>query len=820
MFFKKKDLITDEQLKQAETKYDVNKHIPTSITVLKDNQRKMVVKLTNRIDETGVIASSLIDTTQGISKAIESQLKSIELVVDEISNYSALAEEVFASIENSKGITHQTLTVAKEGSKTIDKSLESMDNIQSSMTTVKQAVGELYNKSQNVDELLTLIKDIADSTNLLALNASIEAARAGDAGRGFAVVANEVKKLATRSIESVTHINEILTEIKQSINNTSALMNETEDRVNIGRTLSNNSRSVFETIIKAAEETSAVSDEINHAVTKQNSSLEHVVESTYAMNEQFSMLINKVETTLLNTEYTSTSLKTLKKLSTELNSNNDSLMKELKSEDVSSTKLKSNAAYPLSTIDAMKCLDATEAEVFKNVHSTLTLINEHTKVSPGIAKCWRVLDDQITWEFQLRKGVKFHNGDVLSADDVIFSYERLLDPKLKSPNTWMLFDIEGAEEFSTGKAQKISGLEIINPHVIRIRLTSPSAGFLLNIGQVVCPIYSKKAFKNNGDIVGCGAYTIEVANDKVIHLKAFKDFYLGEPYIESLELIIDVKSIGQRFINKEYDYIKVDNATLYKAVMEKNMNLDVNDMLASYFVGFNMHSNHPIINNKEARQALNYAINKERIVENALGGLGSISSSPMPSLMLGGEAIKPYEYNPQKAKQMLKNAGISNFSLHLAARDGNQGGIFEKILKCVCEDLEAIGIKIKLSDYASSDFVGNKRYLTCDIFVSRWVADNGDPDNFLQPIFTPNGTGNFTSYNNPEVSELMSQAKEMLNPSKRLEIYTKISLLLKEEAPWVYLFHPKSGVAYHKHLSGMNINAMGFIAYDQLYTNI
>lgn len=819
MLFRKKKEHSLGETKNLNTEIAVKDLKSTKLAVFKNNQNKMLVRFKNRIDETTIISSNLIQTIQEISSSIEEQLKSIDNVVGEINNYSALAEEVIASIEDSKNISLQTLDVSKEGTSALDLSIKAIDDIQESVATVKVAVNELYDKSSNVDQLLALIKDIADSTNLLALNASIEAARAGEAGRGFGVVADEVKKLANRSIESVKHINDILTEIKQSIKNTTELMNVTDEKVNTGRTLSNNTKAVFQTIIDAANETVAVSEEMNHAVSTQTSSLESVIESAYSMSNKFSLLANKVETTQLNTEYTYTALETLQTLSSALTTNNSNLLNEVKSDDASGIKIKSFTQYALKHLDAMKALDLVEAQTFMNVHSMLTIINEKTMVSPGIAKCWNVLDDQVTWEFQLRKGIKFHNGDALTADDVVFSYERLLSPKTDSPNSWMLFDIEGAEEYAAGKAHSISGLQVLNPYVIRIRIKSPFAGFLLNLGQAACPIISKRAYQQNEQIVGCGAYTIETVNDDKIVLKAFKDFYLGEPFVETIELIADNKNVAESFANKDYDFIRVEDDASYKAAKAQNAQIDVVDLLAVYYVGFNMRSSHPLVKNKEARQALNYAINKERIIKEALGALGTAASSPMPSSMLGGKVIRPYEYDPEKAKRMLRQSGLNNFNISLASRDGHNGGVFSKILQYVLEDLKAVGFNVSVTDVPTSEFIGKKIFHSHDVFISRWIGDNGDQDNFLAPLFNPNSTSNFSSYTNSEVAELMEQAKKLLNPTKRMEIYEKINHILHEEAPWVYLFHPKLGVAYHNHLAGMNLNSLTIIRFDQIYTN-
>ena len=342
---------------------------------------------------------------------------------------------------------------------------------------------------------------------------------------------------------------------------------------------------------------------------------------------------------------------------------------------------------------------------------------------------------------------------------------------------------------------------------------------MLNLGQAACPIISKKAFQQYGQVVACGAYTLEAADDRRIVLKAFKDFYLGEPLVDTIELIADTQNIAESFTGKEYDFIRVEDDAVYKAAMAVNAHIDVVDMIAVYYMGFNMRSSHEIVKNRDARQALNHAINKERIIKEALGVLGTVASSPLPASMLGGKTIKPYEYDPEKAKRMLKQSGIKNFNITLAARDGSGGGVFAKTLKYILEDLEAVGFHIKVTDVTTSEFIEKKVFSTHDVFISRWIGDNGDPDNFLEPLFNPDNVSNMSGYNNNEIVTLMGEAKKLLNPTKRLEVYQKISQLLHQEAPWVYLFHPKLGVAYHAHLAGMNLNSRAIIRYDQLYLN-
>ncbi len=778
---------------------------------------RMIHRLSTQVDETSNIANGLIATTKQINEAIDVQLASIEGVVDEIGNYYALTEEVFASIESSKEITGRTLQVAEEGTGAVDSAMRSMDEIQHSVVTAKGAVDDLFLKSQNIDELITIIKEIADSTNLLALNASIEAARAGDAGRGFAVVANEVKRLASHSLESVERINQILGDFKNTIRNATALMDQTDTKVVAGREISENTRTVFKTIIEAAQESTAVSEEISHAVSKQSSTLEEVIKSTQDMTQQFDKLTNTVELTLLNTEFTSTSLASLNRLSSGLNEINEVLHQSAQLAGEIVTKINTIVSYLPQNLDPMLSSDAVETQLFLNLHATLVSINEQGNISPGIAKSWSVMDDGVTWEFQLRKGICFENGDPITTDDVRFSYERLLSPKLRSDLSWLLADIVGAKDFAEGRAASVSGIKVVNPQLIRIQLKAPYTGFLLNLGQANCSILSKKALESQGKIIGGGPFSLDHITAESAVLKANPHYFLGQPYTNEIHITTCSTERPERFKANTLDYFRIEDGQSYNDARSCGAQIQLVDLLAIYFMGFNLRSGHPLVKSKEARQALNHAIDKKLIIERALGGLGSVASNPLPSAMLGGYSPQPYAYDPQKAQHMLKSAGITNKRLSLCARDVKAGGVFAHTVKIIMDNLQAIGFDVSLKDVTSQSFFSNREYEKTDLFVTRWIADTGDTDNFIEPIMNPASSNNFAGYVNHDVLDWMANAKKMLNPAKRLKYYINVSDTLREEAPYVYLFHPKVGIAYSNNLRGLNINSIGQINFDKLY---
>lgn len=821
MFFKKNNLF------KSSTNISVSSEItPKRISISEKNldilqemnRSKMISRLTNQVEETAVVADGLIASTKGINHSIEEQMEIIDNVVDEITSYSSLAEEVFTSIESSKEIAEKTVENANEGTNAVGNVLGSMDEIENVVNDVRKSVNELFEKSKNIDDLLNIIKGIATSTNLLSLNAAIEAAHAGAAGKGFAVVAGEVKMLADRSMESVAHIDNILNEIKQSIGNTSDLMLSAIDKVNDGKQTSEATKQVFETIIDSARENLNVSSEISTAISRQTDSLESVIFSTQKMSQSFSQLIKTVELTILNTELTSTALSRLNNISTSIQGSQKVLSSnDLSSEVSESLVLKCCEPYGLSIVDPMISSDLVDSSTLYNIHGTLINIDINGKVSPGIAKFWHVKDDQLTWEFQIRKGIKFHNGDVLTAADVKFSYERLLSKALDANSAWILMDIEGANEYHKGQVKSVDGIKVVNSHTLTIKLTSPYTGFLLNLGQPASAVISARAFEKESQLSGCGPYKLTKNSTDEMILQAFDECYSGSPYIPKVNISTNDANRVQRVIDGELDFIRIEDGMSYQAAKKANLEIQQLDMLSVYYLGFNFKSNHPAVHSKLVRQAVNLAINKDQIVKEVLMNYGSIAASPLPPSMLEDSHISPYPHNIQRAKELIRASGVSNLTLNLYTRDDGGNGLFKRTEKLVVEDLKAAGFNINLHSIPSAEFIRTRAYEKSDVFISRWTADTGDQDNFLRPNLTKESNDNFCAYHNPEVVQLLEDAKQMVNPTKRAKMYNELAEIIHEDAPWAFLFHPKNGIAHKKNIGGANLNAISIIRYDQFF---
>lgn len=816
--FIRKNKENDEPVLTQEDNRTETRGFSKDIGVLKKNQKHIVERLATKIDETAFATDNLIKITYDLADHVEVQMDSIHTVINEIGNYSALAEEVYASTENSKQIAADTVNIAHTGNDAVNNSINAMKEIEKSVIYARDVVNNLNRKSEHINEMLKVINNISYNTNLLALNASIEAARAGEAGRGFAVVANEVKKLADNSTKSTNQIAEVIKEINDEVTNTIKAMDDSMDRIQEGTDIANNTMIVFNEIIEAINNTTRVTEEINHAIAKQTESLENVISLTTDMTNNSDKVTSLVDIASLNTQYTKTSLDILSEVSKDLRVISDKLLKEIETGQIQESVLNISLNSKPLEFNPQLANDQDSAQVLFNIYGSLLYIGATGEISPGVAKSWYVEDDGVTWVFSLRRGAKFHNGREITANDVKYSYEMMMNPRLGSPNTWFLEHIEGAVDYVSSRAKEITGVRVLDKYRVAIKLISPYSGFLLNLGQFSAAIIAKEDAEK-GKLTGCGPYILDEVTDEYCVLKAFEGYYGGAPYQDKIIVNYRNDDIVQGFIDGKYDFVTFNNKEdLERIKRVPNANISLNDVMGTYYVGFNLEGNSIFAKSKEARRALNMGINKKKIISDLLGDLGEEAKGPIPPKIVDNAYLSGFSYNPSMAKEILNKEGLfkSGSPIKVVIRDEPETALFYRISQYVIRDLEELGIKLEVSKVSPRDYLKPDTIAKCHIFIGRWIADTGDPDNYLQPLFNYSNQTNFTRYNNPKVIDLMNRAKEIINPNKKMEIYKEIQRIIVDDCPWVFIYHPKIALVSKEEIVGARMSPLGIINYENV----
>lgn len=783
------------------------------------NQGCIVEKISNRIEETGFATENLIDIINEISKNIDNQSQSINKVVCEIEEFSALTQQMYASTLDSQKIAQETMASAHEGNLATDKSISAMNEIESSVGYIRTVVKSLSNETAQIDGMLNIIKDITKQTNLLSLNAAIEAARAGEHGRGFAVVADEVSKLAKKSQESVEVISNTISRIKDSIDKTIETMDESSVKVNHGVSIANDTVKVFSKIVETISNSNEITTEINTAIANQTKSLDEIILSTQNMNEVTEKIMSSTEIALMNANYTKSSLHTLSNTSSDLNSTTDNLLSRIQKGDDDTLTIRTFIDGDVENLDPAMVFDQGSIRILDCINIGLLISGSSSNIMPGVAKSWYVEEDNLTWVFNLRKGAKFHNGKEITAQDVKYSLERLLNPSLKSPNSWFLHPIEGATEYNEGKSKVFSGIKILDRYRISIKLTSPYSGFLLNLAQPCCSILDSEDLKRN-KFTGCGPYIIEDKDEQKYIFKAFNEYLGGKAYVERLDFVYNDEKYLENFIDGKYDFLILSGYNTVNELSKFKNKISINkqDVMTTQFAGFNLRKNSIFAKDKTLRKAINYAINKNKIINEVTNNLATESKGVFPPAILDNKHLSGFSYDLNKAKKLLLDSSYNNEVLKILGteRKSEQKSSRDKIIDYLIEDLNALGVRVEVVRIPSDKYMKAESIEKCDVYFMGWIADTGDPDNYLEPLFNPNNYTNFCGYDNSEVTELMDESKKILNPTRRTEMYKKIQDIIIDDAPWIFLFHPQTVYANRHNVKNVKINTLNRLRYEDI----
>lgn len=473
----------------------------------------------------------------------------------------------------------------------------------------------------------------------------------------------------------------------------------------------------------------------------------------------------------------------------------------------------------LATLDPAIGYDWTNWPVIKMVFDGLLDYDSGTTIEPRLAESLpEVSADGLTYTFKLRKGVKFQNGREFTADDVVYTITRVLDPKTASPGSWVFLGIKGAQEFIDGTATSVEGIKAIDPYTVEFTLTGPDVTFLnkmaINFAFIVPKEEVEKAGENFGhEPVGTGPYKLtEWVTGQHLTFERNPDYFFeGRPFLDKITIEVgvepdvallrlekgEIQLMGDPPPGADWTRITGDPAWKNRIEVEQTVN--------TTYIAINV--NEPPFDNVKVRQALNHAIDKQRIVQ-LLNGRATVANQILPPLMPGfDEGYQGYEFDPEKAKQLLSEAGFP---------DG-----FETSIECIsvdpqpklCEsfqqDLANVGIKLTINALAAPNVIddaGNGKTPLVWSGGLAWTQDYPDPDDFYAPILgcgsnVPGGW-NWSRYCNEAVDARAAELLAVTDRDARLNGYKELFKTLMDDAVWVPVINGNYTVAHSENLHG------------------
>ncbi|MVW74461.1 HAMP domain-containing protein [Pseudomonas sp. R-22-3w-18] len=223
--------------------------------------------------------------TTAMTATLQGQLSAVEQIVTAVTQMSSAANEVAKTCVRTADVAEQGLRATCDGKEVIGRSITGVNNLGSSIKRSSQVIQELEKETVNINNILSTIQQIAEQTNLLALNAAIEAARAGEQGRGFAVVADEVRNLAKRTQDSTGEINNILNLLVSRIKEVTVSMDQSLSESDRASSLSDEVLAAFESIESNVQMIRDMTTQIATATEEQHLVTEEINQNIVAIND-------------------------------------------------------------------------------------------------------------------------------------------------------------------------------------------------------------------------------------------------------------------------------------------------------------------------------------------------------------------------------------------------------------------------------------------------------------------------------------------------------------------------------------------------------
>ncbi len=419
--------------------------------------------------------------------------------------------------------------------------------------------------------------------------------------------------------------------------------------------------------------------------------------------------------------------------------------------------------------------------------------------------------DGLTYTFKLRPDVKFHNGRVVTADDIKYSIERAVNPATKSPGSSFFSMIQGFDTASTGKTAMLSGIQVVDPTTIKFVLSHPDATFLQVLALNFAFVVPKEAVAKYGqdfgkNPVGTGAFkfTEWVSGQRLVIAKNPDYFKVGVPKLDKItfEVGVDPTVALARLKSGQVDVLG-DGIPGANYVAESadpaNKGLIIEgSQLQTGYVTLNVKTKP--FDNVKVRQAINYAVNKARIVQ-IMNGRVVAANQPLPPGMPGyNKTFTGYGYDVAKAKSLMAQAGYAKgFKTELWTSNTDPN---PRIAQAIQQDLAVIGITADLKSLAQSAVIeagGNGKAPMIWSGGMAWIADFPDPSDFYGPILSCGSTGtggwNWAKYCNKALNADATKADSITDPAKtadRLALWSSIYDRVMGDAPWVPIFNQKA----------------------------
>jgi peptide/nickel transport system substrate-binding protein len=470
------------------------------------------------------------------------------------------------------------------------------------------------------------------------------------------------------------------------------------------------------------------------------------------------------------------------------------------------------------TLDPARISDIYGRSVAQQIFDGLVEYDQTLTVTPALAQYWTGSRDGLTWTFTLRKGVRFHNGRLLTADDVVFSLTRLVDPKVTSTAADLFANIQGAQSFREGRASSVRGITALDAGTVRIVLDEVQVPFVSMLAIGHAKIVPRDVVTQQGDAfgtapVGTGPFRFERWDRRrEIVLAANDDYFGGAPRLRRIVYrIFPDEQSGAMF--DEFRRGRLEDSPVpmhdYPRLLATTAGTHVKrPMFSVRFLGLNTRTK-PLADPR-VRQALTHALDREAIVQESTHGRFLLARGVLPPGTLGyNPRLSGYDYDPARARELLAQAGypggrgLPPLTIWATVK-------LEPEHPRIVQALAAVGVQADfkyVTDWPQfSRLLAEGRF---SIFQYAWFADLPDPDTFLYRLFHSKSPRNYTGYSNPQLDELLRRGRHEADGQRRAELYRRAEQMVMDDAVVIPFFHYTYERVFQPYVKSIEVSGLG-----------
>jgi peptide/nickel transport system substrate-binding protein len=786
-------MLADEVARSADSGSELVAETATSMSKIKDAidaATETITRLGKRSDQIGEVThviNEIADRTHllALNAAIlaaqaGTQGRGFRIVADEIKE---LSERTSASTREIEDVIK---AVREDVTETIERVAVGGQRADAGVDLASRAavlLAEIRDKTNAASDRIRLI---ADSTAIQAAESHtvLEAADlVRQQARGIERATGE-QALTSRHIgERALHMSELTEQVRRA----------TREQAKVSRSIAEAMEELtgaVEQIRGASDEQSAGADQVLRAVDTIKEVVSRNQTSISGINSAVDLLVREAE--LLNREVESFHLPVPER--------GGHLRFALRSSHV--------------TLDPATMSSLSRVDVMSNIFEGLVQFGERAEIRPAVAERWEISPDGRVYTFYLRESARFHNGRRVRSDDVKYSFERQMRQN-EDAAAWTFRPLVGAEEFMTGDADSVTGIQVVSEQVLKLELTQPVAFFLSTLCTEYTYIVPREEVERPSmdfDIRPTGSGPFRVAEPvlgKEVQLERFSNYWNPElPYVDRLTILfgLSAEEILDAFLRGELDYVGDLPLTNLSDLKERAADIQVLEAVQLQTRMLVFDCERPPLSDRRVRQAICLAIDRRRFLHEVYGEMAELSIGPIPPGVLGYDAgERGYDYDPDRARALLQDAGYD-------------GGIETEVwwpqsvssaVECLREDLAAVGIRAEFRYVEAEELERGLRLRTVPIAGRDWYADYPDPDNFTYVLFNSRNRDLFIStYSSEDVDRLTSEARAVMNREQRAGIYREVTKLLLEDAPCAFLAHRRSFVAHRSYLEGVTLHLL------------